>query len=171
MAGQFLKSLGEFFGGAATSGVTNIVDSVGETIDRFAHTGDEKVAAELAKKELQLKVREMENELKMAYLNDRQSARSMYAHDSTSQKILTIIFTVGYFAITSVMIALVFKLIQAADLNDFVIAFISSIFGAFQAIMVQVISFYFGSSQGGENQGERIAEAFKGAAQEKEQSG
>ena len=55
-------------------------------------------------------------------------------------------------------------MIDQVELNDFVIAFISSVFGAFNAIMVQIISFFFGSSQGGENQGAKIAEAFKNAA-------
>ena len=46
------------------------------------------------------------------------------------------------------------------------VAFISGIFGAFNAIMVQIISFYFGSSQGGENQGRKIANAFSAGAQQ-----
>ncbi len=171
MAGQFLKSLGEFFGGAATSGITNLVDSAVGAIDTFVTTPEDKLKAEKLKADIIFQAREQEfqsqktfQDLKMAYLSDKQSARQMFAHDSSTQKILTLIFTVGYFAITAFMIIVVFKMIKETDLNDFVIAFISSIFGAFQSAMIMILSFYFGSSQGGENQSEKMAEAFKQAS-------
>jgi len=152
--------LGQLIGGAGAE----IVEGIGNTVDKFVHTGEEKAEAELLKRELDLKFKKLEMDAKNAYLTDRQSAREMYQQDSGSQKILTIIFTVGYFLVTGFMFGFLIKMFKV-DLNDFVVAFVSGIFGAFNAIMVQIISFYFGSSQGGENQGRRIANAFSAGAQ------
>jgi hypothetical protein len=160
---NFLTTLGNFFGGAATKGVTNIVDSVGDTIDRFVTTDEEKTQAALAKQELEIQLKKMEQDLKLAYMNDRQGARQMYAHDSTSQKILTIIFTIGFFALTGFLLGLLFKAIEI-ELSSFTSLFIGSVFGAFATIMTQIVSFYFGSSQSGENQGEKMADAFNKAS-------
>jgi hypothetical protein len=166
--GVFVKKLGEFFGGAASSGVSNIVESVGATVDRFVTTDVERADAELAKRELEISFAKMEQELRIAYMNDRQGARAMYAHDSGSQKILTIIFTLGFFALTGFLLALLFKAIEI-ELSSFTSLFIGSVFGAFATIMTQIVSFYFGSSQSGENQGEKMADAFKAASTPTEQ--
>jgi hypothetical protein len=165
MAG-FLAKLGDFFGGAATGGVTNIVDSVGNTIDRFVTTDAERDAAALAKRELQLKFEKLSQDLKVAYLDDRQSARQMFMHDSGTQKILTIVFTAGFFVLTGFLLALLFNALDI-ELSSFVSLFIGSVFGAFATIMTQIVSFYFGSSQAGESQGSKMADAFKEAAAEK----
>jgi len=161
--GAFIGKLGEFFGSAASAGVSNVVDSVGETIDRFVHTGEEKAEASLAKKELELKFKQMEQDLRVAYMNDRQGARAMYAHDSVSQKVLTVIFTVGFFALTGFLLGLLFKAIEI-ELSSFTSLFIGSVFGAFATIMTQIVSFYFGSSQTGENQAEKMTDAFNKAS-------
>ncbi len=154
--------IGKLIGGAGAE----IVSSVGDTIGKFIHTSEEKAEVALLQRELDLKFKQLAMDAKNAYLNDKQSAREMYEQDSGSQKLLTIIFTVGYFAITAFMFAFLIKMLNV-DLNDFVVAFISGIFGAFNAIMVQIISFYFGSSQGGENQGRKIANAFSVGAKDK----
>jgi hypothetical protein len=153
--------IGKLIGGAGAE----IVSSIGDTVGKFVHTGEEKAGVALLQRELDLKFKQLAMDANNAYLNDRQSARDMYEHDSGSQKILTVIFTVGYFAITAFMFVFLLRMLKV-ELSDFVIAFISGIFGAFNAIMIQIISFYFGSSQGGENQGRRMANAFSVGAKD-----
>lgn len=161
---KFLSKLGEFLGGGVSGGASELVRAAGDAIDKFTTTDEERERAIYVKRELEYKFKELEQALRLAYIDDRKSAREMYANDSWSQKVLTIIFTVGYLGITAFMIGIVFKLITATELNNFVVAFVSSIFGSFQAIMVQVISFYFGSSQSGENQNQRISSTFQKAS-------
>ena len=166
MAKKFLNKMGEFFGGAATTGVTSLVDSAVKAIDTFVVTPEDRLKAERLKADIALQAREhdlvmekLKQELKMAYLTDKQSARTMFAHDSSTQKTLTIVFTVGFFALTGFLLALLFKALDL-ELSSFTSLFIGSVFGAFASIMVQIISFYFGSSQTGENQAEKMTEAF-----------
>ena len=144
-----------------------IVETVGDTIDRFVETPDDKLKAELAKKELAIKVKQMQMDMELAYMNDKQSARKMYEKDDKAQKLLTLLFTIGYFGITAFMMAFLLNFIEK-ELSAFVISFISTIFGAFNAIMVQIISFYFGSSKGGEDTGKALSNSFKLAAVKKD---
>ena len=139
--------------------VTEIIGSVKDTVDEFHLSGEEKQQFELKMREVDLDFKKLAMDMEESYMKDRQSARGMYQKDSSIQKILTIIFTVGYFGITTFMFTLVMKMFDM-DLNDFVVSFISTIFGAFNAIMIQVISFYFGSSKSGEDTGAAIAESF-----------
>jgi hypothetical protein len=126
-------------------------------------TEEEKRTLDLKMAELELELKSREFEAEKALYQDRQSARSMYQSDNKAQKALTVLFTIGYFAITSFMLVFLLRLISI-ELSDFLITFISSIFGAFNAIMVQIVSFYFGSSQSGEDNGRAMAESFRGGA-------
>lgn len=166
MANKFTSWIAEKIGNTAGE----IVTSVGETVDRFVHTGEEKAEFELLQREIDLKFKNLRMEMEEAYLKDRQSAREMYAQDSFSQKILTILFTMGFFALSGFMLFWLLNKLNL-EMSDFTIFFISSMFGAFNAIMVQIISFYFGSSQGGEDTGKAISRSFNQAAQHKESGG
>ena len=75
------------------------------------------------------------------------------------------IFTIGFFGITTFMFSIVMKMFNQ-DLNDFVVAFISSVFGAFTTIQTQIISYYFGASKGGDDTGAAIADSFNKAAKD-----
>jgi len=141
----------------AVKGMTKVI---ADKIDDRNFTEEERARWELDLKEMEHEATKLSMDFEIEVIKDRQSARSMYQTDNQSQKYLTLIFTIGYFAITTYMIALVMKMINQ-DLNDFVVSFVSSIFGAFNAIMIQIISFYFGSSKGGEEQGAKIADSFK----------
>ncbi len=165
MAGfiDFVKNI--FSAGAADladktfNGLDSLITSKEELAEQEVSLLEVKQAIEKARQDYKIKMKELELDTQEAYLNDKQSARGMYQKDSSIQKILTILFTVGYFGITTFMFTLVMKMFDM-DLNDFVVSFVSSIFGAFNAIMVQIISFYFGSSKSGEDTGAAIAESF-----------
>ena len=140
----------------------SIIDKIGDTADRFIQTKEEKAQFKLDLMNAKMQMKELNMKAEDMYNKDRQSAREMNKNDPHTPRILTIIFTVAYFAITVFMITTVMKMFNQ-DLNDFVVSFISSIFGAFNAIMVQIISYYFGASKSGDDNGAKIAESFKQA--------
>lgn len=139
-----------------------IIKNLADTADRFIQTKEEKAEFQLAVMSAEMEMKKLNMEAEEMYNRDRQSARNMNKSDPHTPRILTIIFTGAYFAITVFMITTVMKMFNQ-DLNDFVVSFISSIFGAFNAIMVQIISYYFGASKSGDDNGAKIAESFKQA--------
>lgn len=146
-----------------SGGASEIIDSVTDGVDKFVTTDEERQKLEIMKQELALKFKKLEMDAEMRYMNDRQSAREMGKVDPWTPRILTILFTVAYFGITGFMFSIVMKMFNQ-DLNDFVVSFISTIFGAFNAIMVQIVSYYFGASKGGDDTGKAIADSFKQAS-------
>jgi hypothetical protein len=77
-------------------------------------------------------------------VEDRKSARSLYASDGSIQKILASIFTIAYFSLSFLM----FEHFVNDDINlgEFEISFISTIFGAMSAKVNTVVDFFFGGS-------------------------
>jgi len=160
--GGWLK---EAIGGSAV----DIVGTIGDTVDKFVQTPEEKAELDLAKKQIEIKFKKLEMDLEAKYLEDKQSAREMQMKTrSKVPGILTIIFTLGYFLLTTFMLNFVMQMVEV-EMTDFQIMFVSSIFGAFNAIMVQIISFYFGSSNGSEEQGALVANRFNGLVKNKEE--
>lgn len=99
-------------------------------------TPEEKVEAqELA--ELDLQAFELEVE-------DRKSGRELYKIDSIIQKVLAIVFTVAYFAVTYSLINHFFG--NTDKLEDYELGFLSTLFGAMSAKVNTIIDFFFGGS-------------------------
>lgn len=154
--------LGDLIGG----GASGIIDSITDGVDKFVTTDEEKQELELLKKKAAFEIKKLEFDAEGRFFEDRANARKMQSE--TNSKIpgmLTMIFTVGYFGLTTFMLAFLLGKLDT-ELSQFVTVFISTIFGAFNAIMVQIISFYFGSSKGGEDTGAAIASSFKNATKE-----
>ncbi|MCU4165730.1 MULTISPECIES: hypothetical protein [Marinilabiliales] len=85
---------------------------------------------------------------KMA-VTDRNSARSLYAQDSWLQKSFAIFFLIAWCGLTFVMLNyFVFNTIQ---LDDWQIAFISSINGGISTKLSTIIDFLFGGAISGVN--------------------
>lgn len=81
---------------------------------------------------------------------DRDSARSMYAQDSWLQKAFAIFFLVAWCGLTFIMLNyFVFRNIK---LDDWQIAFISSINGGISTKLSTIIDFLFGGAISGVNQ-------------------
>ncbi len=81
---------------------------------------------------------------------DRDSARTMYAHDSWLQKAFAIFFLLAWCALTTIMLNnFVFKTIQ---LQDWQIAFVSSINGGISTKLSTIIDFLFGGAISSVNQ-------------------
>ncbi len=81
---------------------------------------------------------------------DRDSARTMYAQDSWLQKSFAIFFLMAWCALTVIMLNnFVFKTIQ---LQDWQIAFVSSINGGISTKLSTIIDFLFGGAISSVNQ-------------------
>ncbi|WP_152541876.1 hypothetical protein [Saccharicrinis fermentans] len=75
---------------------------------------------------------------------DRDSARTMYANDSWLQKMFAIFFLAAWCGLTFVMLN--YFVFQTIELQDWQIAFISSINGGISTKLSTIIDFLFGGS-------------------------
>lgn len=151
-----------------SGGVSNIVDSAADTVDRFVHTKEEQAEAEMAKRRLALEAEKLRMEMEHAYLRDRQSARDMYEHDSALQKIVAITFLVLYGAISGVMVWFVFGWLggEIPEVPTWGISLISSVFGAMSSKVNTIVDFLFGGSQGERDQ-RQVQSRFEEAARQR----
>lgn len=146
------------------NGIGSLVEGVGDTIDKFVETPDDKAKAELAKQEFRLKLKQFEMDAQQAIYEDRQSARNMYMKDSSLQKIAAVMFLVGYFSITGFMMYFLFSNIfdlAQLDIPAWGVSLIGTVFGAMSAKVNTIVDFLFGGSQGERDHSKQINEAFK----------
>lgn len=152
--GSVIKNL---IGGKAA----DIVDSVGNVVDKFVQTKEEKDAAKLElTKALNEHLEKMEAELTKQteiYLKDNDSARNREIQIATSEKaplinkIITPILAVLIIFLTFVLFySVMFK--QLGTEKDVVIY----VLGVLSAVSTQIVSFYFGSSQGSKASGDTM---------------
>ena len=125
-------------------GATSIIDSVIKGVDTFVTSDEDKQKLTMLKAQADLDVRKLVMNAETERLKDVQSARTMYAADNLIQKILALLFTVSFFGF---MVFLLFLLKDTA-LTGEQTNLIYAMFGAVSGIMVTIIGFYFGSSQG-----------------------
>lgn len=144
---SFRSWLGKAIGNTAGE----VISSVGETVDRFVTTDAERAEAQLKMQELAFKFKQLELDAEEALLKDRQSARDMYKHDSSLQKVYGVIFLVGYIGLSAAMLWWIFGMINstpaALDLPNWAAALISSIFTAASTKVNTITDFLFGGSQ------------------------
>jgi len=125
-------------------GASKIVDSVVKGVDVFVTSDEDKQKLAMIKLEAEFNLKKLAFEAEGERLKDVQSARTMYSTDNLIQKVLALLFTVSFFGF---MIFLLFLLKDAALSSDQT-NLIYAMFGAVSGIMVTIIGFYFGSSQG-----------------------
>ena len=123
--------------------IKTLIGNASSILDEVITTDEERAAA---KQKLEALLKSHEKEMFELEVEDRKSARNMYADDSSIQKILATVFTVAYFALSFIM----FRYFVTGDLNlgEFEISFISTIFGAMSAKVNTVVDFFFGGSHG-----------------------
>ena len=123
--------------------IKTLIGNASSILDEVITTDEERAAA---KQKLEALLKSHEKEMFQLEVEDRKSARNMYADDSSIQKILATVFTVAYFALSFIM----FRYFVTGDLNlgEFEISFISTIFGAMSAKVNTVVDFFFGGSHG-----------------------
>jgi len=126
-----------------------VVDSVGNILDGLITNKEELAAAKLAlEKELHRHheaLLENANRELEAILNDKASAREMFKANSSLQKVYAITFLIAYVALST---TLIIAALDKAEIADYAIALISSIFGAMTTKVGTITDFLFGSSLG-----------------------
>ena len=138
-------------------GASKIMDTVFTGVDKFVTTDEDRQKLLLLKAQTDMEFQKLLFEAETQRLKDVQSARTMYASDNLIQKILAMLFTVSFFGF---MVFLLFLLKDAALSNDQT-NLIYAMFGAVSGIMVTIIGFYFGSSQGSRDKDSSFADDVK----------
>jgi len=145
----FLNDL--FSGGAGT-----LIDSVGKVLDNVITTKEEKQTLdnEIVKAEMQYNIdmKKLSNEEQQMVLSDVANARTMGATIQTSENATKLSKNVAaYLALGTVILAfilfyiLIFSPDSISDKSKDVVLYI---LGILSAILVQIYSYYFGSSAG-----------------------
>jgi ABC-type siderophore export system fused ATPase/permease subunit len=136
-----------------SGGVGSVIDSVSNVVDKFVQTKEEKDAANLELQKVlnnHLEVMEQEATKQLeVYQKEMDSARNREIQIATADKapllnkIVTPILALSVIALTFVLFyILMFKPVGAE--KDIIIY----VLGVLSAVCTQVISYYFGSSQG-----------------------
>lgn len=151
-----------------SSGTGNLVESVGNTLDKLITSKDEVMQQqnELKKAEMQylLEQQKLDVEQQKNILSDIDSARKRNAEVSTStnagflSKNITPFLAIGSTVLTFVLFYIVIFRNDTikAEVKDVILY----VLGVLSAIITQVFSFYFGSSQGSSDKN-RIIEQMK----------
>lgn len=114
----------------AGAGTTEVLKEGTKLIDEIFTTKEEKLQGKM--------------ELFKMAVADRSSAREMYQKDSWLQKAFAIFFLVAWCALTFVMLN--YFVFQTIQLEDWQIAFISSINGGISTKLSTIIDFLFGGA-------------------------
>lgn len=136
-----------------SGGAGEIVDKVAGAVDRFVQTKEEKDAVNLEIRKVvseELKAMEQEHTKQLeVYQKEMDSARNREIQVATSEKaplinkIVTPLIALGVILLTFILFyVLMFK--QVGNEKDIIIY----VLGVLSAISTQIISYYFGSSQG-----------------------
>ena len=120
----------KLFGKIINAGAAETLREGTKLIDEIFTTKEEKLQGKM--------------ELFKMAVADRSSAREMYQNDSWLQKAFAIFFLIAWCALTFVMLN--YFVFQTIDLQDWQIAFISSINGGISTKLSTIIDFLFGGS-------------------------
>jgi len=154
--------LSKIFSGGAGS----VIESVSSVVDKFVQTKEEKDAANLELQKVinsHLEVMEQEATKQMeVQQKEMDSARNREIQIATSEaapllnKIVTPVLALSVIALTFILFyILMFKQVGAE--KDIIIY----VLGVLSAVCTQVVSFYFGSSQGSANKQAQIDKLIK----------
>ena len=136
-----------------SGGAGEIVDKVAGAVDRFVQTKEEKDAVNLEIRKVvseELKAMEQEHTKQLeVYQKEMDSARNREIQIATAEKaplinkIVTPLLALGVILLTFILFyVLMFK--QVGNEKDIIIY----VLGVLSAISTQIVSYYFGSSQG-----------------------
>lgn len=131
--------LAKLLGGATGAAGGTVIKEVFSGIDSLVTTTQEK-------EELKLKALNM-------YIDDVKSARTMYMTDSWLQKIFAMVFLIAYITLTALLVWGLWVYVKdgVVDAPEWVVAFISSLWGGLSAKLNTIVDFLFGSSKGSQD--------------------
>jgi len=148
-----------------SGGAGEIVDKVAGAVDRFVQTKEEKDAVNLEIRKVvseELKAMEVEHTKQLeVYQREMDSARNREIQIATADKaplinkIVTPLLALGVILLTFILFyVLMFK--QVGNEKDIIIY----VLGVLSAISTQIVSYYFGSSQGSAQKQKQIDKLF-----------
>jgi len=149
-----------------SGGAGDLIDKVAGAVDRFVQTKEEKAEAQIELQKVinsHLEVMEQEATKQMEIQQkEMDSARNREIQIAVADKaplinkIVTPILALSVIALTfALFYILMFK--QVGTEKDIIIY----VLGVLSAVCTQVVSFYFGSSQGSENKQQQLEKLFK----------
>ncbi len=119
----------------ASAGTAEVLKEGTKLIDEIFTTKEEKLQGKM--------------ELFKMAVTDRDSARDLYAQDSWLQKVFAIFFLFAWIGLTTLMLN--YFVFQSIQLQDWQIAFVSSINGGISTKLSTIIDFLFGGAISGVN--------------------
>ncbi|MCT4645801.1 MAG: hypothetical protein N4A74_12510 [Carboxylicivirga sp.] len=125
----------KLFGKLINSGAAETLREGTKLIDEIFTTKEEKLQGKM--------------ELFKMAVADRDSARSMYKQDSWLQKVFALFFLLAWCALTTLMLN--YFVFRTIELQDWQIAFVSSINGGISTKLSTIIDFLFGGAISGVN--------------------
>ena len=125
----------KIFGKLINAGTTETLREGTKLIDEIFTTQEEKLQGKM--------------ELFKMAVADRDSARDMYTQDSWLQKVFALFFLLAWCSLTILMLN--YFVFQTIELQDWQIAFVSSINGGISTKLSTIIDFLFGSAISGVN--------------------
>jgi glycogen synthase len=126
----------KLFGKITNTGVAETLREGTKLIDEIFTTQEEKLQGKM--------------ELFKMAITDRNSARDMYSNDSWLQKTFALFFLIAWCGLTALMLQ--YFIFQNIHLEDWQIAFVSSINGGISTKLSTIIDFLFGGAISGVNQ-------------------
>ena len=148
----------------AFKGLDGLITSKEELGAQTVQLSEIKSELKQAEMEHKIKAKEIEFQMSEQEFKDRSSARDMQVKTKSKiPGILALVFTIFYFLETAGILAMVLNLL-AVDLPNYSVALISGLWGSTSTIEVQIIAFYFGSSQSSEDQSENMGQVVRQAA-------
>jgi hypothetical protein len=114
----------------ASAGTAEVLKEGTKLIDEIFTTKEEKLQGKM--------------ELFKMAVEDRDSAREMYSKDSWLQKVFAIFFLLAWIGLTTLMLN--YFVFQTIQLQDWQIAFVSSINGGISTKLSTIIDFLFGGA-------------------------
>lgn len=133
-----MKLLG-LLSGLFSKSEKGVIRDVFEGIDGLVTSREEK-------EQLKIKALDM-------YIEDRKSARQMYMNDSWLQKTFALIFMAAYLVLTGILLYGLYTYLKSGSLevDQWVVALVSSIWGGLSSKLNTIVDFLFGSSKGSQD--------------------
>jgi len=91
---------------------------------------------------------EFEQELKKLHFEDKQNARNLYKIDSSLQKLFDITFLIVFIGLSVLILIGLYKIsLQGLKLDNYIVSFVSTLYGGISMKLGTIVDFLFGSSQ------------------------
>ena len=91
---------------------------------------------------------EFEQELKKLHFEDKQNARNLYKIDSSLQKLFAITFLIVFIGLSVLILIGLYKIsLEGLKLDNYIVSFVSTLYGGISMKLGTIVDFLFGSSQ------------------------